>query len=63
MRLSLLSRSFTTRIVIGGDVRKRALQGAQTLSKAVQLTLGPGGRNVIIDPFDPLKFTALSAYP
>ena len=48
---------------MGTDLRQQALLGAQRLSKAVQLTLGPGGRNVIIDPFDPLKFSALSLYP
>ena len=45
--------SFTTRIVTGNSLRLNALNGAQKLSRAVQLTLGPGGRNVIIDPFDP----------
>jgi len=31
------------------DARKKILKGVQTLSKAVKVTLGPKGRNVIID--------------
>src|SRR3954451_2276215 len=31
------------------DARKKLLQGAEKLSKAVGITLGPTGRNVIID--------------
>jgi hypothetical protein len=27
------------------------LKGSQLLAKTVQITLGPGGRNVVIDPF------------
>ena len=29
--------------------RKRALKGVQTLAQAVKVTLGPKGRNVLID--------------
>ena len=39
----------------GELARERMLVGAQKLSKAVQCTLGPGGRNVVIDPFDQLE--------
>src|SRR6266571_3314713 len=32
-----------------GDARERMLRGVDTLSEAVKVTLGPKGRNVILD--------------
>ena len=37
--------------------------GARRLGKAVEATLGPGGRNIAIDPFDSSNFNQFSAYP
>jgi chaperonin GroEL len=31
------------------DARRRLLRGVETLSRAVKVTLGPKGRNVVID--------------
>src|SRR6202140_3979502 len=33
----------------GGDARQRMLRGVDTLAEAVRVTLGPKGRNVILD--------------
>src|SRR6202789_2929073 len=33
----------------GGDARQRMMRGVDTLSEAVKVTLGPKGRNVILD--------------
>ena len=33
----------------GGDARQRMLRGIDTLAEAVKVTLGPKGRNVILD--------------
>src|ERR1700722_21721 len=33
----------------GGDARQRMLRGVDTLAEAVRITLGPKGRNVVID--------------
>lgn len=38
-------------------------EGSQKLAKAVELTLGPGGRTVMIDPYEKANFNALSKYP
>jgi len=38
-------------------------KGSQLLGRAVELTLGPGGRTVVIDPFEKQNFNSLSAYP
>src|SRR6202166_2288865 len=32
-----------------GDARERMLRGVETLANAVKVTLGPKGRNVVID--------------
>lgn len=51
-RNSLLatSRYFASKeLVFGTEARKRLLQGCSQLANAVQVTLGPGGRNVLID--------------
>ena len=39
------------------------LVGAQKLSKAVSLTMGPGGRSVMIDPWNAEQYNELSIYP
>ena len=44
-------------------MQKRTLLGARKLSRAVELTLGPGGRSTVIDPFEAANFNALSVYP
>ena len=36
-------------ILFDEDARKKLLKGVSTLSKAVKVTLGPKGRNVVID--------------
>lgn len=36
-------------LLFGTQARKRLLQGCKQLADAVQVTLGPGGRNVLID--------------
>ena len=36
-------------VVFGTDVRNRMLRGVNVLADAVKVTLGPKGRNVIID--------------
>src|SRR6202453_602600 len=33
----------------GGDARQRMMRGVDTLAEAVKITLGPKGRNVILD--------------
>src|ERR1700750_2861173 len=33
----------------GGDARQRMMRGVDTLAEAVRITLGPKGRNVILD--------------
>src|SRR5258708_13179123 len=37
------------RLVLRGEARKGMLEGVETLAKAVKVTLGPRGRNVVID--------------
>jgi chaperonin GroEL (HSP60 family) len=39
------------------------MKGANKLAAAVQLTLGPGGRTVVIDPFEQANFNDLSVKP
>jgi len=36
-------------LLFGSQARKQLLEGSKQLSNAVQVTLGPGGRNVLID--------------
>lgn len=36
-------------LLFGTEARKKLLQGCKQLADAVQVTLGPGGRNVLID--------------
>ncbi len=36
-------------LLFGTQARKKLLEGCKQLSEAVQVTLGPGGRNVLID--------------
>jgi chaperonin GroEL len=36
-------------LLFGTQARKKLLEGCRQLSNAVQVTLGPGGRNVLID--------------
>lgn len=45
-------------LLFGSEARKELLKGTQQLSNAVQVTLGPGGRNVLIDQsYGPPKIT------
>ncbi len=39
------------------------MQGANKVARAVELTLGPGGRTVVIDPFESANFNDLSVKP
>lgn len=43
------SANFGKEIKFGTDSRARMLEGADLLADAVQVTLGPRGRNVVID--------------
>ena len=36
-------------VVHGDDARQGILRGVETLAKAVKITLGPKGRNVVVD--------------
>ena len=36
-------------LVFGNDARAKMLEGCDALANAVQVTLGPNGRNVLID--------------
>jgi chaperonin GroEL len=36
-------------LIFGTEARKRLLEGCKQLAEAVEVTLGPGGRNVLID--------------
>ena len=36
-------------LLFGDDARRQVLEGVAQLSKAVKVTLGPKGRNVVID--------------
>ena len=60
-----LRRNFSlpSKIIKGTTSRKEILIGANKLSRAVQATLGPGGRNVAIDPWSPGEQSALSVDP
>ena len=45
-------------LLFGNDARNRMLEGCDQLANAVQVTLGPNGRNVLIDQgFGPVKIT------
>ena len=57
------SQDFGTRISYGAEMQLGALMGARRLAKTVGATLGPGGRNVVIDPHSASNFNALSVYP
>lgn len=56
-------KRFSTHIVRGAHSIRHIAGGSQHLARAVEATLGPGGRTVVIDPFDPANFNTLSAYP
>ena len=48
--LAHLQRYFASKeLLFGSQARKQLLEGCRQLSNAVQVTLGPGGRNVLID--------------
>ena len=36
-------------VKFSGDARERMLRGVETLANAVRVTLGPKGRNVVLD--------------
>ena len=49
---SLAMRSqynFAKEVKFSNDARERMLKGCEQLADAVQITLGPSGRNVLID--------------
>ena len=58
-RLGSQRRCFASKEVkFGEDGRARMLRGADMLADAVQVTMGPKGRNVVIEaPFGPPKIT------
>ena len=50
MNFSLIRRAFATKKVrYGNQARKILLEGSNLLTKTVDRTLGPGGRNVCIE--------------
>ena len=50
--------NFTKELIFSKDAREKILVGIETLSKAVKSTLGPCGRNVIIEnPYGPPTIT------
>lgn len=52
-----------SKVIQGRQALKYMAEGSSHLARAVQLTLGPAGRTVVIDPFERANFNALSAYP
>lgn len=57
-KLSPLTKTMTNQIkfhfaakelLFGNDARAKMLEGCDALANAVQVTLGPNGRNVLID--------------
>lgn len=57
-KLSPITKSITNQLkysfagkelVFGNDARTKMLEGCEALANAVQVTLGPNGRNVLID--------------
>ena len=48
MRRTLVKNSLGKTVMFGGDARERMLGGIERIAKAVGVTLGPKGRNVII---------------
>jgi chaperonin GroEL len=44
----------------GDDARQRMMRGVDTLAEAVRITLGPKGRNVILDKSYPAFLTRRS---
>ena len=59
----MIIKEFSTLIVNGSHMRRKAVAGANKLSQTVKVTLGPSGRNVVVDPFDPANFNQYSVYP
>jgi chaperonin GroEL len=52
------SSSFAKELLFGNEARNKMLEGCDALADAVQVTLGPNGRNVLIDQgFGPVKIT------
>ena len=62
LRSRLITRSFSV-VVKGNTSTRNIVQGSQLLANAVQLTLGPAGRTVVIDPFEARNYNALSVQP
>ena len=56
-------RRHFSQIIKGPRLRKETLAGASRLAKAVSLTLGPGGRTVVVDPFEAANYSGLSVKP
>eukprot|EP01091_Cochliopodium_minus_P006825 TRINITY_DN167_c1_g1_i1.p1 TRINITY_DN167_c1_g1~~TRINITY_DN167_c1_g1_i1.p1 ORF type:complete len:575 (+),score=228.44 TRINITY_DN167_c1_g1_i1:41-1765(+) len=55
---SIIMRNYAKDIKFGGEARTLMLQGVEKLANAVQVTLGPKGRNVVIDqPYGGPKIT------
>jgi chaperonin GroEL len=52
-----MNQSTSREVTIGDDARKRLLEGAQMLCKAVSVTFGPKGRTVLLDRFGGLLTT------
>ena len=48
-------------VKFGNDARVKMLKGVNVLADAVKVTLGPKGRNVILDKFLSSETTALTA--
>ena len=62
MKLNFAVRSLSV-VVPGARALKSMKRGSQLLGNAVELTLGPAGRTVVVDPFEQANYNALSVYP
>ena len=56
-------KRFHSTIVKGKSMSQGIILGSQKVARAVQLTLGPGGRTVAIDPFNNFNYNSLSVKP
>ena len=57
-------RSFGSKTIVHGrKMQAGTVSGARSLAEAVASTLGPGGRNVVIDPFKQSQIGQFDLYP
>ena len=64
MLFSIARQGFGSKTIVHGrKMQAGTVQGARLLAETVASTLGPGGRNVVIDPFKEAQFNQLMVYP